>query len=497
VRELHRVEGTFRDVHWSPDGKSLGYLMGTETLKQFRGALFPGQITDALMLHELSEPMPVPLTLSPVRNFAGWNASGTSLAYTVPSPYGPEAQPEWAFLLLPREAARDRVIIAEASGEHTEREVFSGMRAAFLNWSPQPDQLALWATFEPSHTDLSVGFASGSGGLRPGDPAAILDTQSGELNWMPINAREKIQIGHHSLIQKNYAEARHWYEEAETELAAKDQAPEKAAPRELFGPEQFELFHFLCLKKLGESELARKKLESFFTRTRFAGNAPGNAVQIGPAPTAESHALARQLYIAQVYLSLGALEEGLEFFETAEAELSRLVPAESLAQEVFAAKIAQAQLQLNARRWDEFANLATSDLVPMLLEKNLEIHENQSIGAIGINSPDVSAAGFCLLPLMAEDFIGQLGEQTVSELIPQWESFRDQTESRLAHLWIDRFLHLASKRCQLDGKAQAARARYDANPQKPKYDFDALFHSELFNLRKQLQFGQFLEAAFQ
>jgi hypothetical protein len=124
VRELHRVEGTFRDVHWSPDGKSLGYLMGTETLKQFRGALFPGQITDALMLHELSEPMPVPLTLSPVRNFAGWNASGTSLAYTVPSPYGPEAQPEWAFLLLPREAARDRVIIAEASGEHTERKCF-------------------------------------------------------------------------------------------------------------------------------------------------------------------------------------------------------------------------------------------------------------------------------------------------------------------------------------------------------------------------------------
>ncbi len=490
TRELYRVRGSLRDLHWSPDGKSIGYLLGTEELKKLRGMRLSLQISDCLMVQKVSESSPVPVTLRPVRNFAGWNNEGTSLAYTVPDPYGPKAEPCWAFLLLPIEAARDRVVIADAAGLHAERDVFTGMRANFLNWSPQREKLALWATFSPSHAVLPLSNL----GLRPGDPAAILNVQTGEMNWMPINTYEKVQIGHSALQRKNYAEARRWYEEAQAEFAAREKGKKTSAPRELFGPERFEMFHAYCLEKLGETEAARKKRREFFALTAFEAETNAGDLQTLAPLIAESHAIARQLYLAQIFLSLNAVEDGLAFFAEEPQVLPGLVSAKALAHEQFAAKVAQAQLLLNVERWDEFARLATKELVPMLLKRNLSSCDSRSIVELSSQAPAISAGGYCLLPLMAEDFTNQLSTETIEELIPAWEAFRLQTESQVALLWIDRFLQLAYQRMSLDEAAQAARKRYESNPQKSKYEFEAAFQSDLFDIRKQLQLWDALKS---
>ena len=95
----------------------------------------------------------------------------------------------------------------------------------------------------------------------------------------------------------------------------------------------------------------------------------------------------RQLYLAQVFLSLDALKDGLVFFEQRPAGYSKLLPAEAVERERFAAKLAQAQLLLNADRYAAFAKLATTDIVPFLLQQNLPSLDSRSIAEIGSVRP--------------------------------------------------------------------------------------------------------------
>ena len=52
--------------------------------------------------------------------------------------------------------------------------------------------------------------------LRPGDPAAIFELPEGKISWLTVNDQEKIQVGHYHMLQRDWAEAWRWYEEAET-----------------------------------------------------------------------------------------------------------------------------------------------------------------------------------------------------------------------------------------------------------------------------------------
>ena len=495
VRELYRQEGSIHDVHWGPDGQRLGYLLHA-TLPQNRPfSPLQGAVVDVLLIQELSDSEPRPATLHPVRSFAGWNASGTSLAYTVPNPAWPNAEMPWAFLLMPRAGARDRMMIADASGKQAEREVFSGMRATFLNWSPSSDELSLWGTFTPSHDLLPFG---GSGGLRPGDPAALLDTQTGALQWMPIHAREQVQIGHYNLLKQNYAEALRWYEKAEKAFSEQVQA-ELVAPADWDrDPRRFEFFHYCCLKQLGKHEAAKRKLFEFFQKTESPPPQPEPGPQrdrpVNPERSGEEQIILRQLYMAQVFLSLNAIKSGVTFFEQFSEMLPRLVPKRDLADERFGSQLALAQLLLNAKRYDDYAALATTVLVPSLLQKDLSATDARTIVEIGSIFPAVSAGGFCLLPLMADEFVQELSPETLAQILPAWEEYRNRTNSQVARLWIDRFLALSLERLGHLKEAGAARRRYDANPQKAKYDFDETFDSELFNfLRVTFSMSDFLQ----
>src|SRR5262249_22114650 len=63
---------TFRDLHWTPDSTSLGLV---------RDGPSP-----TLHLIRQGGPLSQPLNHGPVRKFAGWDAQGQHLAYTVPEP---------------------------------------------------------------------------------------------------------------------------------------------------------------------------------------------------------------------------------------------------------------------------------------------------------------------------------------------------------------------------------------------------------------------------
>ncbi len=390
VRELYRMEGAIRQIHWAPDGQKLGYLVSPipDHLRHF--SMLRVVVADILVVQYLSDPEPVPISQRPVRSFAGWNASGTSLAYTKPSPAELDMEQPWAFLVVPQANARDCVIIVDSSRHPQEREVFQGMRTTFLNWSPTKDQLSLWATFTPSHRLLPFGL-SGTDGLRPGDPAALLDTQSGTVQWMPIHARENVQIGHYNLLKRNYSEALHWYGKAAGTFAESEKNNSDPPADWTRDPQRFEFFHYYCLEQLDEQEAAKTKLREFFRATQVNPQANSNQ-------SAGEQTIVRQLYMAQVFLSLDAIEDGVKFFERLPKQLPELVPEKAVANERFGSQIALAQLLLNAKRVDEYATLTTTVLAPALLQRDLRACDVRTIAEIGSVSPAVSAGAFAYFP---------------------------------------------------------------------------------------------------
>ena len=81
--------------------------------------------------------------------------------------------------------------------------MFSGLRVTFPHWSPSSSDevLSLWCTFSPSHRSLLARFLGG--GLRSGDPAALLDARTGALSWMAVSPLEEAQIGHYHQIKRD------------------------------------------------------------------------------------------------------------------------------------------------------------------------------------------------------------------------------------------------------------------------------------------------------
>ncbi|MBY0228920.1 MAG: hypothetical protein K2W96_06560 [Gemmataceae bacterium] len=104
----------------------------------------------------------------------------------------------------------------------------------------------MWGTFTPSHRPW-LGAALGSG-LRPGDPAALLDPATGEVDWLPVGPAELAQVGHIKQMQGDHAGAWRCYEQARAG------APAKAG-------EDFPFFESCCLSKLGRRDEAARKPE--------------------------------------------------------------------------------------------------------------------------------------------------------------------------------------------------------------------------------------------
>jgi hypothetical protein len=398
------AEGTepIRDIRWSPDGSRLGFVRGGDD--GVLCLLRPGAAARPAGPTEL------------VRRLAGWDARGERLAWVAPDALPGDAEGTfWAFLMRPDPQARDSIHVADGAGKGPGETVFSGMRVTFARWSPTEEKLSLWATFTPTHRSLT-GAALG-GGLRPGDPAAVFDLKTQEMKWMPISPDEKVQVGHYHLLKRQYAEAWRWYEEAERD-AAKPEARPAANPPEATHPG---CFHWYCLTKLGRPDEARTSLEEF--RAAYPPRLARELAERPPANDAERWLreqmregslpfhLRQESYLAEMFLSLDALEDGEAFFREAlaeggsdEARLSRA--------------LALSQLLLLRRRYADYAELATETAAPLLLR--------------ALAASDAAQGGLVLLavaPLAVPEFLAELPPDRVAALLPRWRRLREAATS--------------------------------------------------------------------
>ncbi len=464
-RQVERwAEGTepLRHLHWDPDGSRLGVVRG--------------RTNATLHLIDRPDAWSASISREPVRRFAGWNAKGDQLAYIVAEPR-PEAEGKrWAFLLVPDAQPRDAVYVAAGTGKEPGREVFAGMRVTFPRWSPQEDKLSVWFTFSPTHRSLLSRLLGW--GLPPGDPAAVLDVQTGQTNWMAVHAYEKAQIGHYHLLKQAYAEAWRWYQEAEAALPPPPALPPGQPLENLLVRRDFTFFEYYCLTKLGREAEARAKLAQFRERTarlvRGDPPAPAPGAEQGrgpePKPSVPSEievfqiALLNDFYIAEVFLSLDAVSDGQEFFRKQLAEVqtdgARLSSA-----------IVLSQLLLLEKKHTDYAELATGTIRP-LLSKLGKPGLVTNLYAANLSDAHGLLALFgdlALLPLYDPPFLATLTSEQLQTLLPRWLELREKASDDASRLTADLFLEAAYQQLGRKQEQQAMAARIQSNPAHGQY----------------------------
>jgi hypothetical protein len=503
VKTAYESSTAIRDLHWSPDSGRLGFIAecdGEQNSTDTSGM----RIMESSVLHivNLQDRHVQRLDSPPVRRFAGWNATGDRLAYVVADDLSWESDVPWTFdfgrpddrfgddralsvrdeswaLFFRRNSpARDAVYVSDGTGTNTGTRIFSGMRVTFPQWSPHKDRLSLWATFTPTHESLySLLYGWG---LQPGDPAAVLDVQTGRLDWMPINAHEKVQIGHYYLLKRDFAQALRWYDEAAGELPPTK--PISASDFFMLGarPNTFAFFHYYCLKNLGRDAEAGERLAQFRTayRPHLPGEQPADRRKAASGETAAQPAgadgiawdaqsrelaklifgLSETLYMAEVYLSLDAVDDGEAFFTEmladAKDDITRLCSA-----------IAMGQLLLLRNRHVEYAELATDVIAPLLADY-WGYGQAELAAQVGrqLSTPAILAGGLALLPMYTREFLAELPEHQLAAITPRWEVIREHSQHDLVHLGVDLFLHKAFQRQGFDMEAETVAERIRHNP---------------------------------
>lgn len=459
VRTLAKGDKPIRDLHWKPDGSRLGYLRGENT--------------GTFHLIDPADGSDRALGGDALCNFLGWDADGGKLAFVAREPLPHDPATSWAFLLLPDVQARNRVLAASDSDPDKMRTVFSDMQVTFPQWSPTDAKLSLWATFRPAYRSwLSLLLDLGGDAddplrglsLRPRDPALVLDPASGERKWKAIDARERTQIGHYHLLRREYAEAWHWYEQADTPAETEDHSPRQFVRRFVRGEDAL-FFQAYCLDKLGRHKEAERKRRRFVqTFLPDLTAQPKSPVADRPAPFGAANLQAtkeqllhwRDLYVAEVFLSLDAVEDGERYFraglQIAASDADRLSKA-----------LVLTQMLLLRKKHAEYAELATDTVLPLLLRSwkprrwtNAPANQNNLILAY--------SDGLSLLPLLAPEFLAGLPKQQVRDLVPRWQKCRSDANDDLKRLGIDLFLQAAADRLGDRKEQQAAAQRIAVNP---------------------------------
>jgi dipeptidyl aminopeptidase/acylaminoacyl peptidase len=487
VEEITREPARLRDLHWSPRGELLGLVRAE--LEPALGATTTSTpaSTRAATLHVWNRDAGLSKALStrPVRRFAGWCAAGDHLAYVVPGDVLGAKSPLWSFLLVPEPVARDDVLVEDndRAGSGTSQPAFSGLRVTFPHWSPSSsdDVLSLWCTFSPTHRSILSRFLGG--GLRLGDPAALLDARTGTLAWMAVSPVEEVQIGHYHQIKHEYQEAWRRYERARAAAPSASATPEPE-PRSatewanrLFSPRGIEVFQYHCLTKLGRHDDARKMLSSF--RDTYPPELPSQRANNGdervdsaPFPLDQPWVqdllkrgglgarLLQDLYIAEVLLSLDASENARDYFQvvtapgSAETDTARLSGA-----------IVLAQILLLEGKHGEYTKLATETLTPLLLKLHPSLPAQSSSNSLDFTRrvPDL-LGGLALLPLTSKAFLSGLSEAEVKSVVIRWENLRSQARDDFDRLAVDLVLEASYRQLGLSLEQRRAAERIAHNP---------------------------------
>lgn len=460
VQSIHEIEGTIADLHWSRDGSKLGFVERSST----------GNGT--LRIHEAEGTLSDPIGNRPVRRFAGFDGTGSRLAYVVADEVGlPESGQEWTFVLPPDRLARDTVVVSETVDVAQGRDVFSGMRVTFPVWSPHENRLSLWITFEPRYRSLfSFLFRWG---LWPGDPAATLDLTTGEIAWMAVSPAEELQVGHYYLLKKDYTRAWEWYEKANAKL------PARRAPRDLGefvntigAPERSQLFEYHCLKELGRDADAAAKLlnfeQTFFPAPDPAGDQVARVIDDIVRQFGEEGELLKQLlhdlYVAEVFLSIDAPDAGISLLQ------EQIANAGSETQRL-SGSLAQAQVLLAAGRREEYLKLCSAQIFPLVCESwQADAAARGPARNAANNGPAARfvlpiVGNLTLLPAAFPDFLAGISDEAVRDLVAIWEAKRRQMTEQHSALATDLFLRAAHLKLGNLEQSRECESRITANPE--------------------------------
>jgi hypothetical protein len=442
VVERFQTQESLRDVHWHPDGKRVGFIDGG----------LVGKLRIVQADTEVAQPMP---ELS-IRKFAGWDATGHTLSVVSPIPEE-EYQHRWALLFPAIARARDRVYIADEDGS-AHKLVHEGMRISFPRWSPTESKLSLWGTFTPSYRCWSAVFLPWS--LRPGDPAAVLDCDSGELSWLAVSPQEKSQVGHYYLLKQEYQRAWEWYEQGAVGRGPAQSLSLAALwSRDAFGllANDPRFFEYYCLFKLGRTAEAETRLQEFKQSMRFASNlldptstefSSAELANIGLNVPSDDASVAQwqqelgQLvefltlwleasYASEVFLGLNAAGDGAAYFQ-------RGWDSATSDPERFANGACLTQMQLADEKHAEYAEFVTDDFLPLLerlfadrpVPESLALPPSDPIAQWRMRVEGLGvglAAGLSLLPLGSQDFMQSLEEEQVQRLLPVWQAMAQRS----------------------------------------------------------------------
>jgi hypothetical protein len=446
VRQLREEKEAIRDLAWHPDGRRLGFVTGGDS-----GSL---RVTD---------PEGGTATVAArVRSFAGWDRRGKQLAYSAPDDIAPKDEAGLCLLLFPDPLARDALWAARGDGRGGATALCSGLRTTFARWSPKDDKLSQWFTFCPTHRSVfSLGY---DWGLPRGDPAAVIDADNGQISWLAVDADEKAQVGHYHLLRRDYAGAWAWYEQAER---GRDAAAAPPGRRRLFRDPSF--FVHYCLDKLGRPAEAAARLRAF----RKA--APALLPAEDPRTTARARQdvrelvpLARDLYAAEVFLSLDAAEDGEAFFRRALAEAR--ADGDRLS-----AAVALSQLLLLRGRADEYAVLATETLAPLVLRswRPMALVPAEAPERWAAQPLPVAVGSLALLPLCRADLLARLSQDRLDDLAGRWAALRKRTRDDLSRLGADVILDGLYRQLRRDDQTTEARRRIGASPLRGQHPLTA------------------------
>lgn len=290
---------------------------------------------------------------------------------------------------------------------------------------------------------------------------------------MTVDPREDAQVGHYYLKRREYAEAWRRYEQA----GGADPEPEPRTAAEWLAqfasPHGLPVFQSHCLAKLGRREEARARLAEF-RRTyppRLIGESSSEGLITDNFPLDQPWLrdalepgglcvrLLQDLYIAEVYVSLDAAEDGRAYFRAivdsseSEPDVARL-----------SAAVALSQILLLERSYDEYTELATEILAPLLLKTRDSSPERPFSTALDLRRqvPDL-IGGLALLPLMSKTFLANLSENRLRALVPRWNALQDQTKDDFVRLGVDLIVEALSRHLGLETEQRGAAERLRNN----------------------------------
>jgi hypothetical protein len=404
-------------VHWRPDQAKLGLLV--DGAKTQLHVVAPGERLER------------PLFADEIREFAGWNVSGTQMAFVAAEPLPGNAGDELAFLFLRNAAARSSIRVAGRDGENP-RTLTSGLRSTYLNWAPAGDKLSVWLTFEPTYRS----WASLEGlGLRAGDPAAIIDATTGKLDWMPTRGFEKIQLGHFHLLRKEYGEAEEWYRRAEAELS--DDEKNGLLP--------FQMILALSQGRGVNPDTARLA-ERFFAKSPVLVPTQAGPLSTRPATAAEaqkqansfSTRFARFAHVAEAFLSVDDLDGGRQWFANVDRD----------GDDRLCARLLETQFLLMRGEWHKYLECLHKKVLPAWAESSPAADPIE-------RAFRTQAVTLAVLPFGSDEFLARLPKAMLLEWKVSLLQLRDKAIHDDAKRLIDMMLLRIARQLQ-DQKLQAS-----------------------------------------